>query len=114
MAILVVAKDPSLFFDMIQNKIKETSWEKDNDGDYCLRNVLLKRFWIRPRQGESMGEYNVIFGMLGNKKIFTTKKDYSDAHTLFAQILLQHFDNYISKLELTIFPTKYDNLTYKI
>lgn len=117
MAILVKAINKQLLISKIKSHINKgfiLSWQIDNDGDFSLAENAEKHFWIRPRLNEEEGEYNLIFGVVGNTEELTSKHTYAIAHTCFTEMLLTYFDIDINCIKISSFAMKYDNLTYTL
>lgn len=110
MAVFVKARSPQLLWRKIREGIEDNevrTWMIDSDGD-ITHDVDQWRFdaWLRP----FFTEDEIIFGIISRKDVDMTKTVYGVFHGRFAEMLLTHFDNYITDIRLSSMPTKYDSI----
>lgn len=76
------------------------TWEIDSDGDFThVPDQWRFKAWMHPISSKTGN--NIIFGIIGNKRIRMTKSLYAIYHGRFSEMLLTHFDDIIDSLEIT-------------
>lgn len=110
MAILIKTKFPRTIIRLIKKKIDNDeirTWKYDREGDFTHCNIQwVNHAWFTPIYEENM----LVMGIIGRKDRDMTQAEYAIYHGRFVELLLSHFDNRISSIEITPFPSKYDSV----
>ena len=84
------------------------SWIVDSDGDYTRSQEPWKeRAWIRYSQDKN-DQNHVLFIIVQPKNQSISKAVYGVYHGRFAEMLITHFDSYISELGISPLLTEHD------
>lgn len=97
-------------YEKIVNSIKSNqidTWILDDDGDFThtplqWRNQAWLKYYTNGNE--------LIFGILSRRDIKMSKLTYGVYHGRFSEMLLTHFDNEITSIQLTSLPDNYDNI----
>lgn len=88
------------------------TWQIDQDGDLTHSPEQWRnKAWFHIFESSDDNENQLVFGIIGNKKIPMTKSLYAVYHGRFSEMLLSHFDDIIEKIEITSQKTEYDNFS---
>lgn len=113
MAIIIKTISNKSIVNEIKNKIDQGSigtWLYDSDGDFThVSEQWGARAWFRAHVDES----NICFTIIGRKQAKLTVEEYSVYHGRFSSMLMTHFHDDISKLEMTM-PLQYPLDTTRI
>lgn len=107
--IIVITKRPYTLLKNINNLIDNyaiRTWEYDSDSDYTHCSPQL-RFHAWFRALVTKGE-KIEFIIVGNTRRPATIDEYAIYHGKFTEMLITHFSNIISKIEITPQPTRND------
>ena len=108
MAVYANTTDPQGLVDKIKdyiNKGKIDTWKYDSDGDLTHSATQWnKKAWLRPK----IEEDRVVFGLLGNTNDVMTKELYAIYHGRFIEMLLAHFDEFVTLIWASSQKTSYD------
>lgn len=115
---LIVTKmenNSSDLYTNIKQKIEENeidTWTIDDDGDFTHSteqwNCKAWMYQYEPKSGDDIQPNQLVFGIIGNKQIKMTKYLYALYHGRFSEMLLAHFDDEITEIQITSQKTKYD------
>ncbi len=111
MSIKVFTKSPRTLLRKILEGIENesiTTWMVDEEGDFTHdRPQWRNKAWMRKKHIEPK-EF-IIFGIVGQNNRPIKKSEYAVFHGRFAEMLLSHFDDMISNIEISSLITKYDS-----
>ncbi len=111
MAIKVFTERPQTLLRKIREGIEDESivtWSVDEDGDFTHDKPQWRnKAWMRKKHIEP--NKFIIFGIIGQKNRPIKKSEYAVFHGRFAEMLLSHFDEMISNIEISSLITKYDS-----
>lgn len=114
MTLIVRTVDPSGLLSDLKKAIQANeiqTWSVDSDGDFTHTPEQWKsKGWLRPK----IEADKIQFGFLGNRNVITTSLIYAVYHGRFTEMLLNHFDKKISKIEATSLPTSLDFITNEV
>lgn len=110
MSIYVTTVNPRKLVDNINEKIKNSSintWSVDKDGDYThTAQQWQYHAWIHP----IVEPGRVVFAIWGRLNEDLSVVDYAIYHGRFIEMLLSHFDQQCSDIEVTSLASRYDNV----
>lgn len=113
MAIIITTNSNKNIVKDIKTKIDQgeiDTWQYDSDGDFTHASEQWgARAWFRVHLNDS----NISFTIIGRKQAKLTIEEYSVYHGRFSSMLMAHFHNDISKLEMTM-PFQYPLDTIRI
>lgn len=110
MSIYVRSSNPQKLVNDINEKIENSSintWSVDKDGDYTHTAQQWQfHAWIHP----IIEPERVVFAIWGRVKENLSVVDYAVYHGRFVEMLLSHFDQQCTKIEVSSLASGYDNV----
>ena len=110
MSIYVKAVSPHYLLSAIQKKVSENAvnnWEVDSDGDFTHKSELWRyKAWFHPIVKGDM----VVFAILGRKSNNLSVEEYATYHGMFISMLLRHFDQMMTNIEVTPLGSMFDSI----
>lgn len=100
MAIIIKVAKPELIVSHIKEMIDSgaiDTWTYDVDGDFTHVGQWRNKAWFSTH---TKGEYLTFF-IIGRKNVQMELMEYSVFHGRFVELLLNHFSNIISSIEIT-------------
>lgn len=83
-------------------------WSYDKDGDFTHNSTQWSGLsWFRHYESQDGDDWDLKFGIIGNKKFDMTRALYGIYHGRFTEMLLTYFDKDISEFKIT--PMKDEN-----
>lgn len=108
MAIFVITNQPRKLLENLKRKINDKkidTWLYDNDGDfYHVPNQWKFKAWLSP----FVENNRLVFGIIGQKEINLSTLAYAVYHGRFVEMLLNHFDQQFSEVNISSQKTQYD------
>lgn len=115
MAVIIDCKDSVCLIKKIKESINDgdiDTWSIDEDGDIThVPEQWNCKAWMHLTKDNDLAKSDkgkLVFGIIGNKRIKMSKLIYAVYHGRFAEMLLFHFDDYISNIIITSNKTEYD------
>ena len=110
MSIYVKTIDPNKLIEDINEKINNSSintWSVDKDGDYTHTAQQWQfHAWMHP----IVEPGRVVFAIWGRVSEDLSIVDYAIYHGRFAEMLLTHFDQQCSSIEISSLASQYDKI----
>ena len=77
-------------------------WEYDSEGDFTHSSSQWNKLsWFRHYISNEGDNWDLKFGIIGNKNFEMSRALYGIYHGRFAEMLLTYFDNYIERFIIT-------------
>lgn len=81
------------------------TWTVDVDVDFTHKPIQwFERAWLR--KSRTIGDYDLVFGIVGRKDENMSKVVYAVYHGRFAEMLLTHFDKEIESISISSLPER--------
>lgn len=110
MSIYVRTVNPHELVSSIREKINAdviNSWDIDSDGDFTHKSEQWKyKAWFHPY----IEVGRVVFAIWGRKRYNMSVEEYAAYHGKFVRMLLRHFDNQMTSIEVTPLASTYDSV----
>lgn len=112
MSVKVFTKTPRKLLRLIKDAIDEKNidtWAYDSEGDFYHTPVQWQiKGWMHP--GKIVPNECITFGLIGPATKPMTKMEYAVLHGRFVEMLLAHFDTFITHIETSALPTGQDSI----